>query len=126
VSDRYQSRRRTRDALPRFALARRLQVILEHRDPALNLNASNIRRLKICFNSQPLASADISSAPAAAGGKVIHDSRGNAIWDWAVATGVIARSKSSESLRMLDNPMLVLEGEYELGGEWAGDPYNRR
>jgi hypothetical protein len=39
---------------------------------------------------------------------------------------VIARSKSSESLRMLDNPMLVLEGEYELGGEWAGDPYNRR
>jgi hypothetical protein len=59
------------------------------------------------------------------GGKVVHDSRGNAMWDWAVATGVLAGTKSAELLRMLDNPTLALEGDCELVGEWAGDPYNR-
>lgn len=59
------------------------------------------------------------------GGKVVHDSRGNAMWDWAVATGVLAGTKAAELLRMLDNPTLALEGECELVGEWAGDPYNR-
>lgn len=59
------------------------------------------------------------------GGKVIHDARGNAVWDWAVATGVLAGTKATELLRMLDNPTLALEGEIEVAGEWAGDPYNR-
>lgn len=60
------------------------------------------------------------------GGKVIHDLRGNAIWDWAVATGVLAGAKSAELLRMLDDPTLAIEGGGELAVEWAGDPYNRR
>jgi hypothetical protein len=60
------------------------------------------------------------------GGKVTHDSRGNAVWEWGVATGVFARIKSHELLNMLDNPTLALEGECQLAGEWAGDPYNRR
>lgn len=47
------------------------------------------------------------------------------MWDWAVATGVLAGTKSAELLRMLDNPTLALEGDCELVGEWAGDPYNR-
>jgi hypothetical protein len=61
------------------------------------------------------------------GGKVTHDSRGNAVWDWGVATGVFARIESTELLSMLENPTLALEGECVVTeGDWAGDPYNRR
>ena len=68
-----------------------------------------------------------SPAASRAGGKVTHDSRGNAVWEWGVATGVFARIKSSELLSMLENPTLAIEGECTLSaGEWAGDPYNRR
>ncbi len=60
-------------------------------------------------------------------GKITHDSRGNAVWQWGVATGVFARIKTTELLGMLENPTLALEGECELAGaEWSGDPYNRR
>jgi hypothetical protein len=62
------------------------------------------------------------------GGRVKHDSRGNAVWDWGVATGVFAGFKSTDLLNMLENPTLALEGEraVTVGGDWAGDPYNRR
>jgi len=61
-------------------------------------------------------------------GRVKHDSRGNAVWDWGVATGVFARIKSTDLLHMLENPTLALEGECAVNaaGDWAGDPYNRR
>jgi hypothetical protein len=76
--------------------------------------------------STPGVTADSQSVESARGGKVVHDLRGNAIWDWAVATGVLAGTKSAELLRLLDNPMLSIDGPCELVGEWAGDPYNRR
>jgi hypothetical protein len=60
------------------------------------------------------------------GGKVVNDSRGNAIWDWAVATGVLAGIHSAELLRMLDDPTLTIDGDSGIAAEWAGDPYNRR
>jgi hypothetical protein len=61
------------------------------------------------------------------GGKVIHDSRGNAVWQWGVATGVFAVIKSAELLNMLEDPKLALEGDHQMTvNEWAGDPYNRR
>lgn len=66
------------------------------------------------------------SSSRAGGGKVIHDSRGNAVWQWGVATGVFAAIKSTELLSMLDNPTLALEGQIPGDDEWAGDPYNRR
>jgi hypothetical protein len=60
-------------------------------------------------------------------GKVIHDSRGTAIWDWAVATGVLAAKTAAELISTLDEP-----GELEIAAEasplardWSGDPYNR-
>jgi hypothetical protein len=75
-------------------------------------------------------SVTVGSSPGltrTAGGKVVHDARGTAIWQWGVATGVFAAIKSTELLSMLENPTLSLEGELQLGaGEWAGDPYNRR
>lgn len=75
--------------------------------------------------------ASTSSATAASsrsvGGKITHDSRGNAVWEWGVATGVFARIKTNELLNMLENPTLALEGECQFAtGEWSGDPYNRR
>jgi len=72
------------------------------------------------------AAAEAQPVYAVCGGRVKHDSRGNAIWDWAVATGVLAGKKSAELLRMLDDPALQIEGDGQLAGEWAGDPYNRR
>jgi hypothetical protein len=62
------------------------------------------------------------------GGRVKHDSRGNAVWDWGVATGVFAGFKSADLLNMLEDPTLALEGECAISaaGDWAGDPYNRR
>jgi hypothetical protein len=60
-------------------------------------------------------------------GKVVHDSRGTAIWDWAVATGVLAAKTAAELIDTLDEG-----GELEIQGEgsppardWSGDPYNR-
>ena len=80
--------------------------------------------------SSPTGSAGASSAGgsnSSRGGKVKHDSRGNAVWDWGVATGVFARIKAPELLSMLENPTLALEGECAVAaGDWAGDPYNRR
>ena len=62
------------------------------------------------------------------GGRVKHDSRGNAVYDWGVSTGIFAGIKSAELLSMLENPTLTLEGDpgYTSTGDWAGDPYNRR
>ena len=73
------------------------------------------------------AGAGMSAKESTGNGRVVHDSRGNAVWQWGVATGVFARIKSTELLNMLADPTLSLEGEAPLtAGEWAGDPYNRR
>jgi hypothetical protein len=59
-------------------------------------------------------------------GKIVHDSRGNARWDWAIDTGVLARKTASELLQSLDEPgRLALEAEGNGTPEWSGDPYNR-
>ncbi len=59
-------------------------------------------------------------------GKVTHDARGTAVWDWAIATGVLAGSKRADLLQILDNPELEISGEeLELADSRGGDPYNR-
>ena len=75
-----------------------------------------------------IKAAQLEPAPGepTGGGKVRHDSRGTAIWDWDIATGVLAAIDSSDLLRKLDNPELEIEGRREPSSEWAGDPYNRR
>ena len=59
-------------------------------------------------------------------GKVTHDSRGNAIWDWDIATGVLARKSVAELLTSLEAPeVLSLDTEPDQSRDWSGDPYNR-
>jgi hypothetical protein len=79
-------------------------------------------------SSEPGHSAGAGNGASTTGnGRVVHDSRGNAVWQWGVATGVFARIKSTDLLNMLEDPTLSLEGEASLAtSEWAGDPYNRR
>jgi hypothetical protein len=57
---------------------------------------------------------------------VTHDSRGNAVWDWDIATGVLARKSVAELLTSLDEPgVLSLDTEPDRNTDWSGDPYNR-
>lgn len=60
-------------------------------------------------------------------GRVTHDIKGNAVWDWAIATGVLAKASVNELLTALTGTTyLALEdGGHPVAGEWAGDPYNR-
>jgi hypothetical protein len=46
-------------------------------------------------------------------GRVIHDVRGNARWDWAVSTVVLAKKTVAELIHTLDVPAPT------------GEPYNR-
>lgn len=66
-------------------------------------------------------------------GRVTHDSRGNAIWDWVKATGRHAIDSTSRLLRKLETPELKIEDtqDKELrivpdGAPGGGyDPYNQ-
>jgi hypothetical protein len=44
-------------------------------------------------------------------GRVQFDDRGNAIWEWAIATGAFGREVSTERLQKLENPGLSLADE---------------
>lgn len=82
---------------------------------------SNFRRHKLSLvSSRP--STDLKQSA----GKVIHDSRGNAVWDWAIETGVLAKKTAAELLTTLETPgQLGLENEGDAPQGWSGDPYNR-
>ncbi len=41
-------------------------------------------------------------------GRVKHDDRGNAIWEWAVSTGAFGTEGTTQRLKKLDNPTLSL------------------
>jgi hypothetical protein len=83
------------------------------------------------------AAATVSPAAPRSGpsGRVRHDERGVAVWDWAVATGEFATLSQSAALKKLSigdleiqdhNPgdlRLEVSGR-DIGG--GGDPYNQR
>ena len=75
-----------------------------------------------------------SSRPAAGQptGKVVHDDRGNAVWDWVKQTGRLAIESTSRLLKKLEAPELKIENtqDEELRimpeGKAAGyDPYEQ-
>lgn len=48
------------------------------------------------------------------------------MWDWDVATGVLAQKTVAELITTLDAPgMLGLEADASPAQDWSGDPYNR-
>jgi hypothetical protein len=68
-------------------------------------------------------------------GKVVHDERGNAVWDWLKQTGRIAIESTTRMLRRLETPELKVEQPHEEelriqpdAGTCSGggyDPYNQ-
>jgi len=78
------------------------------------------------------APAPVSSGPA---GRVRHDERGMAVWDWAAAAGDTAALSATNLMRKLDVPSLSIEQTQrslkaleialcDAGG--GSDPYNTR
>jgi hypothetical protein len=88
------------------------------------MSKSRQHKLQIVSSAErPKASSGQESSKS---GKVTHDARGNAVWDWDIATGVLARKSVDELISSLDAPgTLRLDGDSEPGDDWAGDPYNR-
>jgi hypothetical protein len=59
-------------------------------------------------------------------GRVIHDPRGNAVWDWAIETGVLATTTVNELLsKLVERMPMALELDSDRASHWCGDPYNR-
>ena len=68
-------------------------------------------------------------------GKVVHDERGNAVWDWLKQTGRNAIESTTRMLRRLETPELEVEQPHEEelriqpdNGTCSGggyDPYNQ-
>jgi hypothetical protein len=71
------------------------------------------------------------TAPQSSGGRVVHDSRGNAIWQWVKEAGRAAIESTSTLLKKLETPELKvddtknnelrLESDVDQGGGY--DPY---
>jgi hypothetical protein len=79
------------------------------------------------------ATAPGKVAPDSPSGRVVHDDRGNAMWDWLKDAGRIAIESTSRLLRKLEIPELKvqdekddelrLESDRDAGGGY--DPYNQ-
>jgi len=67
-------------------------------------------------------------------GRVQFDDRGNAVWEWSLATGAFGREVSTERLQKLEHPALSLADEAPttcesvranpLGTKKGYDPYD--
>ena len=67
-------------------------------------------KLKAAAGSSGVAAPSKRDAPVTrnATGRVRHDDRGNAIWEWAVTTGKFSVDTSTQRLKKLDNSTLSL------------------
>ena len=81
--------------------------------------------------AQPAAPA--APEKGAGTGKVVHDDRGNAVWDWLATTSRVAIEATSRLLKKLEAPELKIEDSQDeqlrimpdpsSGGGY--DPYNQ-
>ena len=84
--------------------------------------------------ARPAAAAPKAPETPAGSGRVVHDDRGNAVWDFLKETGRICIESTSAMLKKLEVPGLKMEGEKDdelsiesdrdKGGGY--DPYNQR
>ena len=80
------------------------------------------------------ASAPDPKAAAKSTGRVQFDDRGNAVWEWSLATGAFGREVSTERLQKLEHPALSLADDAPtpfdnvranpLGTKKGYDPYD--
>jgi len=90
-------------------------------------------RSNIKAGERSAAETGKETRPAGPTGRVVHDDRGNAVWDWLKHTGRICIESTSRLLRKLESPDLKVEGEKDqelrlesdrdAGGGY--DPYNQ-
>ena len=85
----------------------------------LESGTQRLRRLQLGANNQPIAPDR---------GRVQHDARGNAVWQWAVSTSASALESTSILLKRLEAPELSLEEDKPLeleSNQSGGNPYDR-
>jgi hypothetical protein len=113
----------------------------------LRLRAVRLRRQELTHDGPPNSkvAAERNKADKAAekildptrpAGRVRHDARGQAVWDWAVETGEFATLSTTRALKKLDISELKIEEapkapelSLEVSGRDTGggfDPYNQR
>jgi hypothetical protein len=84
--------------------------------------------------SAPNPDSDVDARSNGRTGRVKFDDRGNAIWEWAIATGAFGREVSTERLQKLEHPALSLADDAPtpleavranpLGTKKGYDPYD--
>jgi hypothetical protein len=62
-------------------------------------------------NSDGNPSAPDAKADAKSTGRVQFDDRGNAVWEWSLATGAFGRDVSTERLQTLEHPALSIAAD---------------
>lgn len=85
-------------------------------------------------NGSDKASPQDSKADAKSTGRVKFDDRGNAIWEWSLATGAFSQDVSTQRLKRLENPSLSIADDSPtpfdtvkanpLGVKKGYDPYD--
>jgi hypothetical protein len=103
---------------------------------SLRLRRAEVANQKITDAVQPASAASLDMPPhSGPSGRVRHDERGIAVWDWAVASGELATMSTTRALKKLEVADLKIDDhktiEFQLedsGRDKVGgfDPYNQR